>query len=246
MFNVLTVTLRQGLEAFLIISVALSYLRRTDLPRHRSAMLLGISISVLLSIGAASLFQQTSNQALWKGLFAITATVLVGVLTFRIYRVTLDVTKAYLETCTTIEVLGFTALMIIPKGIVMIIVFKALIFQVQSVSLLIAASFGTLCAASLAWLLTRYEQHLNPSLFFQITIIFLITFVTQHCVYGIHELTEANVLPYSSWPHMVTEPYGADGLYGQYVSYLLVVLPMAWVAGASAKAMWPVDVPPQA
>ena len=85
MFNVLTVTLRQGLEAFLIISVALSYLRRTDLPRHRSAMLLGISISVLLSIGAASLFQQTSNQALWKGLFAITATVLVGVLTFRIY-----------------------------------------------------------------------------------------------------------------------------------------------------------------
>ena len=42
--------------------------------------------------------------------------------------------------------------MIIPKGIVMIIVFKALIFQVQSVPLLIAASFGTLCAASLAWL----------------------------------------------------------------------------------------------
>jgi high-affinity iron transporter len=32
---------------------------------------------------------------------------------------------------------------------------------------------------------------------------------------------------------MATEPYGPDGLYGRWLTYLLVLLPMAWLAFAS-------------
>jgi len=28
---------------------------------------------------------------------------------------------------------------------------------------------------------------------------------------------------------MATEPYGPDGRFGQYLSYLLVMLPLAWL-----------------
>ena len=47
-------------------------------------------------------------------------------------------------------------------------------------------------------------------------------FVVQLFIYGFHELTEANIFPYSEPLHWATEPYGPDGRYGQYLTYLLV------------------------
>ena len=61
------------------------------------------------------------------------------------------------------------------------------------------------------------------------TAVFLLVFVVQLFIYGFHELTEANVLPYSEPLHWATEPYGPEGRYGQYLSYMLVVLPVAWL-----------------
>ena len=52
----------------------------------------------------------------------------------------------------------------------------------------------------------------------------------QLSIYGFHELTEANIIaPLGAW-HDATEPFGPDGIYGQYLSYMLVVLPVGWLA----------------
>jgi len=58
-------------------------------------------------------------------------------------------------------------------------------------------------------------------------------FVIQLFIYGIHELAEANVFPYSAPLHAATEPYGPDGIYGHYLTYLLVLMPMAWLVVSS-------------
>jgi len=55
----------------------------------------------------------------------------------------------------------------------------------------------------------------------------------QLVIYGFHELAEANVLPNSEALHWATEPYGPDGIYGQYLTYLLVLLPLGWLAVSS-------------
>ncbi len=65
------------------------------------------------------------------------------------------------------------------------------------------------------------------------TAIFLLVFVVQLLIYGFHELTEANVFPNSERLHWATEPYGPDGIYGRYLTYLLVALPLAWLALSS-------------
>jgi high-affinity iron transporter len=57
--------------------------------------------------------------------------------------------------------------------------------------------------------------------------------VVQLLIYGFHELTEANIFPYSEPLHWATEPYGPDGRYGQYLTYLLVMLPLGWLAVSS-------------
>jgi high-affinity iron transporter len=104
-----------------------------------------------------------------------------------------------------------------------------LLFQVQAVDVISGAVIGTLCAAFVAWLWSRYGHRVNIGLFFQVTAVFLLVFVVQLFIYGFHELTEANIFPYSEPLHWATEPYGPDGRYGQYLTYLLVMLPLGWL-----------------
>ena len=67
------ITLREGLEAFLIVAISLAYLRKTGRPQLVSAVHWGIAVAIALSVGAAVLFQQASNQALWEGILGLTA-----------------------------------------------------------------------------------------------------------------------------------------------------------------------------
>ena len=64
MLQAFVITLREGLEAFLIVAISLAYLRKTGRPGLVSAVHWGIGVSIVVSIAAALLFQQASNQAL--------------------------------------------------------------------------------------------------------------------------------------------------------------------------------------
>src|SRR5205085_9869797 len=108
-----------------------------------------------------------------------------------------------------------------------------LVSQVGLSSIALCGLGGTLSAACVAWLWSRYGHRVNLGLFFQVTAVFLAVFVVQLVIYGFHELTEANLVPGSEPLHWATEPYGPDGIYGQYLSYGLVVLPLVWLAFAS-------------
>ena len=110
---------------------------------------------------------------------------------------------------------------------------NALLFQVKALSIAAGAMGGTVVAAFIAFLWSRYGHRVNLARFFQVTAIFLLVFVVQLLIYGFHELAEAHVLPNSEALHWATEPYGPDGIYGQYLTYLLVLLPLGWLAVSS-------------
>jgi high-affinity iron transporter len=86
-------------------------------------------------------------------------------------------------------------------------------------------------AAPSLW--SSFGHRVNLGLFLQVSAVFLMIFVVQLLIYGFHELTEANIFPYSEPLHIATEPYGPDGLYGKYLTYLLVLMPMGWLAFAT-------------
>jgi len=108
-----------------------------------------------------------------------------------------------------------------------------LAFQVKSATLITGAAAGVLSAAFVASLWSRYGHRVNLGLFFQVTAVFLLVFVVQLLIYGFHELTEANIFPYSEPLHWATEPYGPDGRYGKWLSFLLVMLPLGWLLVSS-------------
>ena len=45
---------------------------------------------------------------------------------------------------------------------------------------------------------------------------------------GVHEIAEADVLPYTDALHRMTEAFSSEGVYGQYGQYLLMVAPFLW------------------
>ena len=243
MLQSFVITLREGLEAFLIVAISLAYLRKSGRQALIPAVHWGIGVSVLLSIGLAVLFQRASNQALWEGTLATVAAVLVATLIVHMWRHAKQL-KREIETQlqrSTIRagtgafagVFLFTLLMISREGMETALLMGTLLFQVQAMDVITGALAGLVCAAGVAWLWSRFGHRVNLALFFQVTAVFLMVFVVQLLIYGFHELTEANIFPYSESLHWATEPYGPDGRYGKYLSYLLLVLPVGWLlAGA--------------
>lgn len=242
MFPAFVITLREGLEAFLIVAISLAYLRKSGRHALIPAVHWGIGISVLLSVGAAYLFQRASNQALWEGVLALAAAVLVASLIVHMWRHARKI-KREIETHLEQSALQtgakafagiflFTLLMITREGMETAMLMGTLLFQVRAMDVIIGAAAGTVCAAIIASLWSRYGHRVNLALFFQVTAVFLAVFVVQLFIYGFHELTEANIFPYSEPLHLATEPYGPDGRYGIWLSYLLVLIPMGWLAFA--------------
>ena len=86
MFQAFVITLREGVEAFLIVAITFAYLQKTKRNQLLPAVRWGIAASVLLSLGVAVLFRRASNQALWEGILALVAAVLVVSLTVHMWR----------------------------------------------------------------------------------------------------------------------------------------------------------------
>jgi high-affinity iron transporter len=243
MLQAFVITLREGLEAFLIVAISLAYLRKTGRPQLVKAVHWGIGVAIFLSIGAAILFQRANNQALWEGVLALTAAALVASLIVHMWRHAKRIKKdieARLESSAVqagakamIGVFLFTLLMITREGMETALLMGTLLFQEAASRILMGAVAGTLCAAFVAALWSRYGHRVNLALFFQVTAVFLSVFVVQLLIYGFHELTEANLFPYSEPLHWATEPYGPDGRYGQFLSYALLALPLGWLIFAA-------------
>ena len=243
MLQAFVITLREGLEAFLIIAISLAYLRKSQRPELIPAVHWGIAASVVLSVAAGWLFFQAKNQALWEGILALAAAVSVASLTVHMWRHARRIKKdieGHLQTSAmksgTAAFAGvflFTLLMITREGMETALLMGTLVFQMRAIDMVLGAVAGMAVAAFVASLWSRYGHRVNLGLFFQVTAVFLMIFVVQLLIYGFHELTEANIFPYSEPLHIATEPYGPDGLYGKYLTYLLVLMPMGWLVFAS-------------
>ena len=239
------IMLREGLEAFLIVAISIAYLKKSGRGELIPAVHWGIALSVLISIGAGLLLARAANQSLWEGVLGFVAAVSVASLTIHMWRTARHI-KSDIEghlrssafktgRSAFLGVFAFTLLMITREGMETALLMTSLVFQVKSISLITASAAGLLCAGAVAGLWSRYGHRVNLGLFFQTTAIFLLVFVVQLLIYSFHEMTEANIFPYSEPLHWATEPFGPDGLYGQWLSALLVIMPLGWLLVSSLR-----------
>jgi high-affinity iron transporter len=251
------ITLREGLEAFLIVAISLAYLRKRGRDELTKAVHWGIVVAVAASALGGYLLYHAANQEWLEGPLALVAAVSVTTLTVHMWRAGRRMKgeiEGHLRSSAERAGLGaiasvflFTLLMVGREGVETAL----LLLQLRNtVYLVIGATAGVLAAASVAWLWSRYSHRVNLGLFFQVTAIFLLVFVVQLFIQGIHEMSEQGYLPYSAAIHQATESWGPDSVFGHVLTYLLVVLPVGWLAvrsltssaGGSSKTPGPPSV----
>jgi len=71
----------------------------------------------------------------------------------------------------------------------------------------------------------------------QVLVIFLFIFSIQLVIYTLHEFFETGVVPVvdNEFWHIATEPYGPEGELSQWLTYLMVLVPAAWLGGVALK-----------
>ncbi len=249
MFQAFVVTLREGIEAFLIVAISLSYLRKTGRTALIAPVYWGIAVSLVTSAFAGSLLSLASNQSLWEGCLAIVASVLVATLVIHMWRAARTLKakiQASLESAAGARsspaawfgIFAFIVLMITREGMETALLLGTLMFQMKAPRILTGAVLGLVAAASVAFLWSRYGHRVNLKRFLQVTAVFLLVFVIQLMIYGFHELAEGNVLPNSTRLHDATEAYGPDGIYGKWLSFGLVAVPLLWLAISYVVDAW--------
>jgi len=236
MLQAFVITLREGLEAFLIVAISLAYLRKSGRGELTKAVHWGIVVAVAVSgIGGYLLFN-AANQEWLEGPLALVAAVSVLTLTVHMWRAGRQIKgeiEGHLQTSTERAGVGaltgvflFTLLMIGREGVETAL----LLMQLHATPNLAAgAAIGVLAAASVAWAWSRFGHRLNLGLFFQTTAIFLFVFVMQLLIQGVHETSEQGYLPFSNAIHEATEAWGPDSGFGHLLTYLLVILPLGWL-----------------
>ena len=236
MLQALVITLREGLEAFLIVAISLSYLRKSGLARLTKAVRWGIAVSLGVSALGGYVLYHAANQEWLEGPLALVAAASVTWMIVHMWRVgrrmkgeiegRLQSSSVRPGAAAFTGVFLFTLLMVSREGIETALLLMQLR---ETVHLMMGAMMGVLGAAGVAWLWSRYGRRVNLALFFQVTAIFLFVFVVQLLIQGTHEMAEQSFLPYSEPIHAATEAWGPDSPFGHVLTYLLVVLPLGWL-----------------
>ena len=238
MLQMTVFTLREGIEAFLIVAIAIAYLRKSGRDPLVSAAWWGTGAAAALSIVLGVFLAEVAVLPIWEAVLAAVAAVMVISMVVYMLKHAKKMRGEIggrLETAATgtgpwIGVFLLVLLMITREGMEMSFIAATLARQAESTHLFWGAIFGITLAGALAWGWSRYGHRINLGLFFQVTSIFLVLFALQLLIYSFHEATEANVLPIDNqyW-HIATEPYGPEGVYGAILTYGLVLLPALWI-----------------
>lgn len=248
MLNIFVLTLREGIEAFLIVAITLAYLKQTQRHALASAVYWGTGSAIALSGIASYFFAQADNKPLWEGLLALVAAVLVVSMTVYMLKAARHMRsnigrgiEAALanrsQSAGWWGVFAFVLLMITREGMETAVVLSTLALEKGSEALFVGALLGVLGAAAIAWAWARYGRRVNLAKFFQVTAIFLLLFSVQLVIYAIHELSEGSVLPWvdNEWLHVLSEPYGPEGFWGQMLTYSMVVVPVLYLTWSALR-----------
>ena len=201
-------SLREGIEAALVVGIVLSALRqmrRTDLSMSVwagviSAVVISVLVAVVLTIFGLSL--KGPAEPVFEG---VTVFLAAAVLTWMIFwmsshsrhikgELEAGVRRAAFETGKRgLFLLAFFA--VVREGIELALFLTAAVFASSELQTIIGALLGLFTAALLGWSMFATAVRLDLRRFFQVTGILLILFAAGLVATGIHEFNEVGWIP---------------------------------------------------
>src|SRR5437016_3996493 len=205
MLQAFIVTLREGVEAALIVGITFAYLSKIGRPELRKSVFAALIAAFLGSIGIAVLLSRTQwNQDIFEGWIMLTAAFFV--VTMIVFMMKTGRTlKGQIEgkvgmlagQNAAFSLFLFVFLMVLREGVETVLILGAV--SLNSTELL--SFLGTLLGVSVAILFgvmfVKGSVRINLSKFFRVTTVILFFVAAQLTISGLHELSENGVLPSS-------------------------------------------------
>jgi len=208
MFPSFLLSLREGIEAALIICIVLGVLKKVGKTQYSkyiwrgtwsAALVSLISALILNAIGAS--FEGAAEE-IFEGFAMLIA---AGVLTWMIFwmqkqartmqtELEADVRRAVLgQSGKALFLLAFVA--VLREGIELALFLTAAAATSTAQQTLIGSLLGLTASAAIGWLLFRTTVQLNLKAFFQVTSVLLLLFAAGLVAHGVHEFNEVGWIP---------------------------------------------------
>lgn len=208
MFPSFLLSLREGIEAALIIGIIIGALNKLHQEELKPVVWRGVAIAVVLSfvfgLGLNYLGMEFTGQLeeVFEGLAMLLAAAILTWMILWMMRHGSEIQRD-LEAKTAHATLnrGGSALFILAflavfrEGIELALFLMAARIASDPISVLVGATFGLGGAILLGWMLFATTRRLNLRQFFQTTNVLLLFFAAGLVAYGVHELNEAGWVP---------------------------------------------------
>jgi high-affinity iron transporter len=202
MLQAFIVTLREGVEAALIVAITLAYLTKIGRPDLRKTVYAALVSAFLGSIGAAVVLSRTRwNEDVFEGwIMLVAAFFVVSMIVFMLSagRKLKGQIEGKLGSLTergsTLGVFLFVFLMVLREGAETVLILSAVSLNSSQLLSFLGTLSGAIVAVLFGVMFVKGSVRINLQKFFRVTTGILFFVAAQLLVSGLHELSESGVL----------------------------------------------------
>jgi len=247
MFQALVVTLREGVEAALIVGIALVYLAKIGRPDLRRTVFAALIAALIGSVAGAVLLRDlTINEDKIEGWVMLTAAVLVvGMILFMMR--TARKLKGEIETKvgslagagSKWGLFAFIFLMVFREGVETVVILSGVTLNSTELLSFLGTLLGVIAAIAFGVMFVKGSVRINLQKFFRITTAILFLVAAQLLISGLHELSESGVLPSSKQEMAIVGPIVRNDVFFFVMIFALAALMVLFPQNRSKNVAGP-------
>jgi high-affinity iron transporter len=204
MLQAFIITLREGVEAALIVGIVFAYLDKIERRDLKRTVFIALASAVAASVGVAIVISHLNfNEDIFEGwVMLVAAAFVVGMIWFmhktaRTMRGDIE-SKVGKLTGSKFALFMFVFLMVLREGVETVLILAGVSLNSTELMSFTGTLLGIASAVVFGVLFIRGSVRINLQRFFRVTTVILYFVVFQLVVSGLHELSENGVLPSST------------------------------------------------
>jgi high-affinity iron transporter len=199
------ITLREGVEAALIVGITLAYLNKIQRQDLRKSVFAALGAAFVASIGVAVLLSRFQlNEDLFEGWVMLLAAFFVVTMIIFMMKTGRKL-KGEIESRvdslasrgSQLGVFLFVFLMVLREGAETVLILSAVSLETSALMSFLGTLLGILAAILFGVMFIKGSVRINVQKFFRVTTVILFFVALQLLISGLHELSEYGVLPSS-------------------------------------------------
>lgn len=245
MIEAFVITLREGVEAALVVCLILSYLRKTGRKDLEKPLFWGFGVAVALSLAGAVAIKATGfdPEGRVEGIvLAVSAALVLWLVIWmwlhgkKLKQITEAKLGSILEKPSGGQGFGiflFSFLTVFREGVETVLMLSAVNFTTDAILAFAGGIAGVVLAVIFGVAFFKGSIKVNLRKFFAVTTIILLIFVVQLVISSLHEFSEAGDLPVSQDYMRIAGPIIRNNV---FFVIAILILPFALLIGSSVQA----------